>query len=88
MAYPLEQAKNVVDALSSAASRNGGDVFVGAIQADERGDDYRKVIVDINRQDWRRLHSTFVSLGWTSFGEDSLAHTLHNNAYIVATPRF
>jgi hypothetical protein len=88
MAYPIAQAQNLVDGLSNAASKDGGDVFVSAIQADERGDDYRRVIVDINRQDWRRLHKDFVSLGWTSFGEDSLAHALPNGAYIVATPRF
>lgn len=84
----MAQAQNLVDALSNVASKNGGDVFVSDIQSDERGDDYRKVIVDINRQDWRKLHKDFVSLGWTSFGEESLAHTLPNSAYIVATPRF
>ena len=88
MAYPLAQAQILADSLSNVASKNGGDVFVSAIQPDERGDDYRKIYVDINRQDWRKLHKEFVALGWTSFGEDSLAHVLPNDTYLIATPKF
>ena len=88
MAYPIELARTLVNELSDAASKNGGDVFVSEIHSDVRGDDYREVMVDINRQDWRRLHNDFVALGWTSYGDDSLVHKLPHNTYIVATPRF
>ena len=88
MAYPIDVAQKLVDELSNVASRNGGNVYVGAIEANARGEDYRQVVVDINRQDWRRLHSAFVGLGWTSFGDDALSHSLPNGAYIVAVPSF
>ncbi|HEU5080055.1 MAG TPA: hypothetical protein VFT72_12650 [Opitutaceae bacterium] len=88
MLYPIEAATKLIDEMTNVASANGGNVFVGPIKDDPRGQDYRRVEVDINRRDWKRLHGKFVELGWTSFGEDSLIHALPYDMFIVAQPVF
>lgn len=88
MAYPTDVAQRLADELSSVGSRNGGNVYVGGIEANARGEDYRQITVDINRQDWKRLRSTFVGLGWSGFGDDALIHNLPNGTFLVAVPSF
>lgn len=88
MLYPLDAASKFLEELSDIASAGGGNVFVGPIREDPRGQEYRYADVDINRRDWKRLHATFVSKGWTSFGEDSVVHSLPGGAFIIAKPSF
>jgi hypothetical protein len=88
MSFPIESASRLVDELNTIASAKDGNVFVGKLESDARGDDYRTVKVDITRRDWHRIHPTLISAGWSTFGDDCLVHTLPYGSYLIAEPSF
>jgi hypothetical protein len=86
--YPNESAQSAIAHLDAIASAGGANVFVSELASDPHGEDYRKVTVDITRQDWRRIHPKLVAAGWSNFGEDSLAYSLPQQHYVIAQPSF
>ncbi len=88
MSYPVQAATALIHQLDSIASANGGNAFVGELQPDAHGPDYRSVVVDITRQDWRRIYPKLLASGWTSYGEGGMVHNLPEGAFVVAMPSF
>ena len=88
MPYPMELAATLADKMTASASAQACDVFVGNVEDNFRGDDYRCIRVDVTRRDWKRLHSTLIRDGWASFGEDALVHDLPQGKFLIAEPSF
>ena len=86
--YPTAQAQELADALDSIGSRHGATVFVSALNEDWRGDDYRRVTVDVTRAHWGQLRRELQAVGWQVFSEDSLIYDLKNGNYLIAEPNF
>lgn len=86
--YPTEQAQELADRLDAIGSKNGGTIFVGALCEDMRGDDYRRVIVDVTRAHWGQLRRELHTAGWQSCTDESLIYDLRNGNFLVAEPCF
>ena len=86
--YPTAQAQELADALDAIGSRHGATVYVGPLCEDWRGDDYRRVTVDVTRAHWGQLRRELQAVGWQVFSEDSLIYDLKNGNYLIAEPNF
>jgi len=86
--YPTAQAQELADQLDSIGSRHGATVYVGPLCEDWRGDDYRRVTVDVTRAHWGQLRRELQAVGWQVFSEDSLIYDLKNGNYLIAEPNF
>jgi hypothetical protein len=88
MPYPTKNAMLFVNELCAIASRNGAEVFAGALETCAQGEDYRSVTIDVTRSDWRRLQPKLLAAGWKSFGGDTLVHPLPDGTFVISDPSF
>jgi len=88
MSYPTDLANSLSLGLEQVASKTGSSIFVGRLEIDPRGTDYRCIVVDTTRSDWGKIRGKLNLLGWTSFGSDGIVHTLPGGMFLVARPNF
>ena len=88
MLYPIDFANSLSLGLEQIASRNGSSIFVGKLETDPRGTEYRCVVVDTTRTDWGKLRGKANAIGWTPFGSDSIVYNMPDGMFLVARPSF
>ena len=88
MSYPHDLANTLSLGLEHVATKSGSSIFVGKLESDPRGADYRCVVVDTTRSDWAKIRGKLNLIGWTPFGSDSVVHSLPGGTFLVARPCF
>lgn len=86
--YPKKTALALINDLDAIGSKDDGEIFLGGLEDDPRGCDYRRVVVDVTRQHWHQMRGKMLSAGWHPFGGDSLIHDLPGGTFLLADPSF